>query len=228
MKERKSLLLTLLAWPYLPSGFICPCVNPVFFPWESWWKQHLPLLEHCSHLWCARFSLGWAFMCAWRRMCTRSPDGSPLAVNKILDGCYQGWEADESLHCQQGEVTNYFYGLAFLRMRGVSFPVFQVSDFSFSAIGIPSSCATLSAYLFLEELKRNRTPPLKSKNSNFLGGVTVILPTFCSWGWLFGQCSSSKRSQNGDLKGLQYVLACKPDSCFWLLLWESMNEVLGF
>lgn len=138
-----------------------------------------------------------------------------------MDCCYQGWEADGSLHCQQREVTNNFYGLALLRMRVARLrrPVFQVSGFSFSAIGIPPSCATLGAHLFLEELKMNRNPPLKRKNSHFLGGLTAILPKFCLW--LFGQCSGSKWSQNGDLKGLQYLLATKPDSCVWSLLWAK-------
>lgn len=151
-------------------------------------------------------------------MCTRSPDVSPLAVSNILDSCYQSWEADGSLHCQQGEVTNYFYVLAFfLRMRVVTLSVFQVSDFSFFAIGIPSSCATLASYLFLEELKRKRSPLLKRQNGNFLGGVTAVLPKFCLLGWLLG----SVLAQNGDLTNLHYLLAYKPDSWFQFLLWAK-------
>lgn len=169
IKESKILLLTLLTLHYLPSGFACPCVNPVFFSGrvdESSTCRCQSTVGTCGLL---RFNLACVLICARRRMCTRSPDVSPLAVNNILDSCYQSWEAGGSLHCQQGEVTNYFYVLAFfLRMRVVSLPVFRVSDFSFSAIGIPSSCcATLAAYLFLEELERNRSPPLKRQSNNF-------------------------------------------------------------
>lgn len=168
MKESKSLLLTLLA---IFTLRLCLSLREL-----CWFFFFLGRVDesntcHCSStvvtcglLW---FNLACAFVCAWGRMCTRSPDVSPLAVNNILDGCYQSWEADGSLHCQQGGVTNYFYDSAFLRMRVVSLPVLQVSVFSFPAIVIPSSCATLAAYLFLEELEMNRSPPLKRQSSNF-------------------------------------------------------------
>lgn len=74
------------------------------------------------------------------------------AVNNVLGSNNQSWETDGSLHCQQGEVTNYFYVLVFLlRMRVVNLPVLQVCAFSSSAIGIASSCAARPAYLVLEE-----------------------------------------------------------------------------
>jgi len=61
----------------------------------------------------------------------------------ILGSNIRGWETAGSLHCQQGEVTNYLYLLVFLlRMKVVTLPLSQVCTFSSSATGTSSSGAT--------------------------------------------------------------------------------------
>ena len=118
VKESKASLLTLLAWPSLPSGCACPYLYPEFFPGRA--DESNPC--HCQSTVVAcdllRLTLAEAFVFAWRRTCTRSPDVPLQAVSNILDSNNQSWETDGSLHCRQGEVTNYIYVLFFLlRMR---------------------------------------------------------------------------------------------------------------